>query len=68
VNYVVIYIAARKVAEVDPCHVRDRVAEIVNVDLDHAIGDQDLKIVGREMIKAEMGDLEDINCKKFYSI
>jgi len=44
------------------------VAEIANVDLDHAIGDQDLKIVGREMTKAEMDDLEDINCKKFYSI
>jgi len=68
VNCVAIYIVARKVVEEDPCHVRDRVAEIANVDLDHAIGDQDLKIVGREMTKAEMDDLEDINCKKFYSI
>jgi hypothetical protein len=68
VNSVAIYIAARKVAEEDPCHVHDHVAEIANVDLDHATGDQDLKIVGRETTKAEMDDLEDINFKKFYSI
>lgn len=58
------YTVVKRAAGDDPDRDRDRAAEIVNADRDHATDDRDPRIVGSETTKVGTVDLEDTNCRE----